>query len=78
MSSGVSRVWQAYNFEGEAKIAWQKLKLVIHNFLNLYFAPHAIINCKSASARDAHSTGLSQMQTPKNSTKNPYSTLKNP
>jgi len=48
-----------------------KIKQFIYNFLNLYFAPHTIISCKAASTRDAYSTGLSQMQTPKNSTKNP-------
>jgi len=36
-----------------------KFKNYIYNFLNLYFAPHTIINCKAASALGAHSTGLS-------------------
>jgi len=40
MSSGVSRVWQAYNFEGEAKIAWQKIKISDSQFLeSLLCAP---------------------------------------
>jgi len=37
------------HFNGGAKIAWQKLKIVIYGFLSLYFASHATINCKAAS-----------------------------
>jgi len=50
--SGVSRAWQAWHMPWAplwrvAKTAG-KIKIFIYNSFNLYFAPHAFINCKAA------------------------------
>ena len=50
---GVSRVWEAWHmpwapFWRVAKTAG-KIKIFIYSSFNLYFAPHAFINCKAAS-----------------------------
>jgi len=55
-----------------------KIKHFIYSFLNLYFAPHTIINCKAASTWGAHSTGLLQMQTPKQQYQKYLFYIKNP
>ena len=52
--SGVSRLWQAWHmpwaplWRGAQKLLG-KIKIFIYSFFNLYFAPHAFINCKAAS-----------------------------
>jgi len=57
--SGVSRVWQAWHmpwaplWRGEQKLLG-KIKIFICSFLNLHFAPHAFINCKTASTPRPH------------------------
>ena len=57
--SGVSRVWQARHmpraplWQGAKKLLG-KIKILFYSFLNLYFAPHAFINCKAASTPRAH------------------------
>ena len=57
--SGVSRVWQAWHVpwaplsRGAQKLLGN-IKIFIYSFLNLYFAPHAFINCKAASTPRSH------------------------
>ena len=54
--SGVSRVWHmpwAPLWRGAQKLLG-KIKIFIYSFLNLYFAPHAFINCKAASTPRPH------------------------
>ena len=52
--SGASRVWQAWHvpwaplWRGAQKLLG-KTQNLFYSFLNLYFAPHAFINCKAAS-----------------------------
>ena len=53
------RVWQAWHmpwaplWQGAKKLLG-KIKIFIYSFLNLYFAPHAFINCKAASTPRPH------------------------
>ena len=42
---------QGRHLEGSTNIAWHKLKFIICSFFNLNFAPHATINCTSASTQ---------------------------
>jgi len=57
--SGVSRVWQAWHvpwaplWRGAQKLLG-KIKIFMYSFLNLYFAPHAFLNCKAASTPRPH------------------------
>ena len=57
--SGVWRVWQAWHMpwapllRGAQKLLG-KIKIFIYSFFNLYFAPHAFINCKAASTPRPH------------------------
>jgi len=59
--SGVSRVWQAWHMPwapratltGAQKLLG-KIKIFIYSFFNLYFTPHAFINCKVASTPRPH------------------------
>ena len=57
--SDVSRVWQAWHmpwvpvWRGAQKLLG-KIKIFIYSFLNLYFAPLAFINCKTASTPRPH------------------------
>jgi len=39
---------------GGAKNCFAKIKIFIFSFFNLYFAPHAFINCKAASKPRPH------------------------
>jgi len=41
------------HFDGGAKNCLAKIKNFIYSLLNLYFAPHTTINCKTASTRRA-------------------------